>query len=729
MKWITDIEIENYRAFAKKETIKIPHGSHLLIYGENGSGKSSIYHAVQDFFKSSVESDPVFDLNIFEKDTGNVSGSITLSITDNNAISQSVTYTEPLNSSNHNIPEIILANKVKGFLDYKRLLQIHALEIDKGKEPNFFNLIIKELLGTKRISDTRGGVSTVELLGEYNRISEVLLNSRSNSVKYKTGLTELEKLNREINNSLATMFDTANSYLIEYFNNKTTFDYGLTKIEVFKPRDFIKKALKEELILRIFYAGQEIESYHHFLNEARLSSLAVCLYLASIKTANPPEDTMKVLFLDDVFIGLDAGNRIPLLEIIKEEFIEDDYQVFLSTYDRHWYELSRQWLESRNVRFKPIELFSDTQDDDSKPDIPKIIDKDTSYIEKARIHFNRFDYPASANYLRKACEKELKRILPENLKLVCNKETGEVKSIDKLETLVNHFFDFLNANNLVETRFQDLRTLKKVVMNPLSHDDLEAPHYKKELKITFDLIEKLQAFKIKEVISAKDSFEKPLKLGVWNSPSDHYIILYQIILLENLYIIPKDNSEIVLSKAKCRLIVDSKLRDFDCLNEALKHIWQERACEGTFDVQEIYKIIKVSSHKKLSDLIWFDSISFIEFEIQFSDNGNKFKLVPGLADSNLISFQSQTDPVLHLSHRRYILGLHQDYAVSEIQLKNEDSTFKEVPGLVDGTGVSYESYNYPNHFITKVGDEYKIVEINQIEDKTYATFLKIMELI
>ena len=48
MKWITEITLNNYRAFGKSETIKIPKGNHLLIYGENGSGKSSLFRAVRE---------------------------------------------------------------------------------------------------------------------------------------------------------------------------------------------------------------------------------------------------------------------------------------------------------------------------------------------------------------------------------------------------------------------------------------------------------------------------------------------------------------------------------------------------------------------------------------------------------------------------------------------------------------------------------------------------------
>lgn len=43
MRWITGVTIDNYRVFFKPETIFIPQGQHLLIYGENGSGKSLLY--------------------------------------------------------------------------------------------------------------------------------------------------------------------------------------------------------------------------------------------------------------------------------------------------------------------------------------------------------------------------------------------------------------------------------------------------------------------------------------------------------------------------------------------------------------------------------------------------------------------------------------------------------------------------------------------------------------
>ena len=37
----------------------------------------------------------------------------------------------------------------------------------------------------------------------------------------------------------------------------------------------------------------------------------------------------KVPFLDDIFIGLDIANRLPLLEILESDF--PDYQIFIIT--------------------------------------------------------------------------------------------------------------------------------------------------------------------------------------------------------------------------------------------------------------------------------------------------------------------------------------------------------------------------------------------------------------
>ena len=53
-KRITKIALENYRAFYGADNIiDLPNGENLLIYGENGSGKSSLFRAMEELFVSS----------------------------------------------------------------------------------------------------------------------------------------------------------------------------------------------------------------------------------------------------------------------------------------------------------------------------------------------------------------------------------------------------------------------------------------------------------------------------------------------------------------------------------------------------------------------------------------------------------------------------------------------------------------------------------------------------
>jgi len=46
---IKTIEINNYKAFYGKYEIDVK-GKNLFMYGENGSGKSSLFYALKDFF-------------------------------------------------------------------------------------------------------------------------------------------------------------------------------------------------------------------------------------------------------------------------------------------------------------------------------------------------------------------------------------------------------------------------------------------------------------------------------------------------------------------------------------------------------------------------------------------------------------------------------------------------------------------------------------------------------
>ena len=86
----------------------------------------------------------------------------------------------------------------------------------------------------------------------------------------------------------------------------------------------------QEILLKVKFFDEDISAHHRFLNEAKLSAIALSIYFAGFLLQ--PESDLKVLALDDVLIGLDMSNRIPVLDILDEYF--SDYQIFLTTYDK-----------------------------------------------------------------------------------------------------------------------------------------------------------------------------------------------------------------------------------------------------------------------------------------------------------------------------------------------------------------------------------------------------------
>ena len=90
-----------------------------------------------------------------------------------------------------------------------------------------------------------------------------------------------------------------------------------------------------------------LQKFHNFLNEARLSAIGLVVYLAGLLISVPTTSTYpKLLVLDDVLVGLDMANRLPVLDILEHYFA--DWQIILLTYDRVWYEMVQVEIENRD---------------------------------------------------------------------------------------------------------------------------------------------------------------------------------------------------------------------------------------------------------------------------------------------------------------------------------------------------------------------------------------------
>ena len=73
-----------------------------------------------------------------------------------------------------------------------------------------------------------------------------------------------------------------------------------------------------------------------------------------------------------------------------------------------------------------------------------------------------------------------------------------------------------------------------------------------------------------------------------------------------------------------------------------------------------------------------------------------WKIVPGLADSTGVSFQSVNFPTMYLRHENYALVLR---ANDNTSLFKGDATFHRVAGFADSSWSSFRSYNFPDRYI------------------------------
>lgn len=483
---IKTIEIKNYKAFYGTHKIAVGK-KNVFIYGENGSGKSSFYYALKDFVQSSMETINILDLeNIFIPDNKKGHTSIKVKFQpDSNGNARRVQEYELTSSSNTTRSGTDTAIKdsyhLKSFLTYKHLLDIHHLK--KDDQINLFDLLVHGVLKHFKYSLTGG-----KELGEmWKDIQDLLARETDRSYNSTQKARDIRKAIDDFNKAFGQLFiapTTGNpnpEYILDHakpilqdFNHGLDIMLGYQGIRTNSDNTAI---VNDKVSITLKYAGKDIETPHLFLNEARLSAIAISIYLGMIKR-HPQAKKFKVLFLDDIFIGLDISNRLPLLKILENHFA--DYQIFITTYDKPWYEYVKSFLE-QSGKWKTIEFYA--QEVNGGYEIPKI-DDNTNFIEKSREHYNNSDYKASAVYARSAFEKILMDYCErKRKKLTFKKRRKDYSSED--------FWKEVKGDILPTTKSK-IEQYRFLIYNPLSHYDPENNPIKSELSDAIDEVENLK---------------------------------------------------------------------------------------------------------------------------------------------------------------------------------------------------------------------------------------------
>ncbi len=444
---IDKIQLHNFRFFIDEEehnSFEID-GKNTLIYGENGSGKSSIFQAFKFLTKPTInENEFNENINIFRTDDTylkfdfNNSEELQIDI-DHLSLGNDYPFVEKLSVSNP-------------ILDYKHLLNVSYVQTSQIEEKNLFTFFKK-------------------ILEEYPIGEE---NIRLKDLEDEEHFEHFEKIIQE------ELFDDINLFLEKFSQN-----FKITNISL---------SVFGKAYLKIEYFNKDISAYkfHHFLNEARLSALAISIYFSIIKKQFSllGENSLKILVLDDLLISLDMNNRLDLINILKSEF--SDFQIFFFTHDKGFFEILKD-----KMSWKAYEIYVNNEGEFEKPYIKKSL----NYFDSAIKHFNEYDYPACANYLRKEVErlKKIKETQEQSLyfeneifkkmkKLLIQSDLTDESKSGQIRGKLIGFKQGLERDASVEIDLKDIRSITDRILNPQSHDDTSQPLYRKELEEAISII-------------------------------------------------------------------------------------------------------------------------------------------------------------------------------------------------------------------------------------------------
>ncbi|HEY5511489.1 MAG TPA: hypothetical protein VIK10_10725 [Prolixibacteraceae bacterium] len=516
-----ELHINNFKFFPKQDPksplLKID-GKNLLIYGENGSGKSTIYWALYTLLESAFKKNE-FEVEKYFKKNGEF-GLVNIHATKNSAPFIKAV----LKDSNGNNPKEYLVNPnlhqivanmrdssiresgmASDFLNYRIIFRLH--HIKHSKENNLFGwfedeifpyILIDTISRTESVEDyyktLKNGPKKVK---DFNEIDKMIYPNASMSehpqeaVKkdyaiYQRYVKSVKNWNSKIEKYLKSILKRANVILKDDF--KQNFDFKLNfrgATHDVSPNDPNWKEPFIELQVPQYEGKRNVvKRAHSFLNEAKWSAIGLAIRFAIIEdwTNRPNQAELKALIIDDMLLSLDMCNRDIVLNLLLDRYV-NSYQLIMLTHDKYFYELAQGKINARNKgnEWLKLEMYEDEKNGKKFP----LIIKSKTNLERARSFFKQKEFSASANHLRKATECFVYEYVPK--KHHYDKRFNDLN----LSQLINKSRAVAKINGLPAGLIQELDLMRTNIFNPGSHYDVYTPIFQNDLIRAIETLEKV----------------------------------------------------------------------------------------------------------------------------------------------------------------------------------------------------------------------------------------------
>ena len=522
MSKIKAIRINNFKFFGKSDPIVLD-GRNLLLYGENGSGKSSVYNALYTLFEAASktpdgvrkyfvplsEDAPESLVNIHAPLDENGQVDSFIEITNDANQTYRISYNDTALCGNEAFLE---SQRASDFINYQSLFRF---QLSRNSEyTNLHDVFMDAVIPyiPCQAFEYQGKILTTlsslfdayrdhESLKEENR-NQVLVIYK-HSVLYRNYCALEERINRE----LRELIDYINAQLPSLLES-LGYDFGVYleyidqshhKYERWiQPYDFSVNLIVDH------YEGKDIVVKHPnvFLNEAKMAALSFAIRWAILTRrpdVNVAPNALHVLVLDDLMISLDMGNRRRVVNFLLTNEKAQEYQLLFLTHERKLFEFIINELRIKyNTREDDLEkngwvikeLYSRFKEGHSLP----VLQPYNSNFGKAIAFFNghdgQIDYCACGNALRKAIEEEFKRIYA-MWGVEFDGKTITMQSKLMIQNGIDIAKKQFVLHKIDENLIKELQYLSSFVLNPASHYDPESNFYRTELEDAFVAFEKL----------------------------------------------------------------------------------------------------------------------------------------------------------------------------------------------------------------------------------------------
>ncbi|OYU34064.1 MAG: hypothetical protein CFE35_17405 [Novosphingobium sp. PASSN1] len=462
---IERIQISDFRAFPALAPADIVlDGCNMLAYGENGSGKSSIYRALRGLFSSSAQD--IMPLhNVF---TDPPQPSVRVTLTDKTEYHWS--------AAGHPTADIQDVARKSAFLSHTRLIEMNTGATPNDK-PELFHVAVAHLIADFEATVTGGAKRNV---GE---LWQAVTNAFSRTEQYAGGSgqrrpknfvavlqTALDEFNDGMGQAITALEGQAKPLLRRLVDVLTQDALELVGFTFYGVNyDAERKTLRNvTLTANVNFRDHTPPAHQSFLNEGRQSALAIAIYLAGRMACVPTtDDALRLLVFDDLLISLDHSHRRPVLEVIATEF--KDWQIILLTHDRFWFEMAREQLLGKP--WKCVEIYESVDGDGLLR--PSVWNSSENLVDETLKQAKRFldENPpqpaAAANYARTACELALRRYCRNhNILFAYADDPQKIKLDDLLKKAAAHAAPDAGRKAAIG----GLNQHKKLILNPLSHN-------------------------------------------------------------------------------------------------------------------------------------------------------------------------------------------------------------------------------------------------------------------